>query len=305
MPVNIKPKLSIKVDLPTPGTPDIPSRMEFPAHGSRSCNNALALARWSPRVLGWLLEQRRFRQVSAERVALERWPAGTVGLLVLMLVVFTTMAVLVMLTGLKVSAAAMLAVPAMAGKPSAVGESQPNIIFILADDLGVHLAGSRHVDAQVAVDHRLAGQTAGFTDLRQFRVFRLPCRRKVVRIRDQVFLGETAGNRIHAATAAQGPSAADRVDVHAELPSRLQHGGAAREPAALARRAENDECVRAARHDDRSAAAPAAAPASSTRPPRFAVRRDPGPALLVVAHDHVGGAHGLHQGRLQRVGDRG
>ncbi|MDK9558575.1 hypothetical protein QQF73_13155 [Marinobacter sp. M216] len=64
-------------------------------------------------LLGWLLEQRRFRQVSTERVALDQWPAGTVRLLVLVLVVFSVMATLVALTGLKVSAAAMLAVPAI------------------------------------------------------------------------------------------------------------------------------------------------------------------------------------------------
>lgn len=64
-------------------------------------------------LLGWLLEQRRFRQISTERVELEQMPAGTVSLLALVLVVFAVMAVLVVLTGFKVSAAAMLAVPAI------------------------------------------------------------------------------------------------------------------------------------------------------------------------------------------------
>ncbi|AOY89235.1 hypothetical protein BKP64_14245 [Marinobacter salinus] len=61
--------------------------------------------------VGWLLEQRRFRQVSSERVTLDQWPAGTLKLLLLVLAVFSVMAVLVALTSLKVSAAAMLAVP--------------------------------------------------------------------------------------------------------------------------------------------------------------------------------------------------
>ncbi|TNE96619.1 MAG: hypothetical protein EP328_07720 [Gammaproteobacteria bacterium] len=61
--------------------------------------------------VGWALEQRRFREISSERVALAQWPAGTLGLVVLVLAVFTVMFALVTLTGLKVSAAAMLAVP--------------------------------------------------------------------------------------------------------------------------------------------------------------------------------------------------
>lgn len=62
-------------------------------------------------LLGWLLEQRRFRQVSAERVALDGWPQGTGKLMQLMLAVFAGMGLLVALTDLKVSAAAMLVVP--------------------------------------------------------------------------------------------------------------------------------------------------------------------------------------------------
>eukprot|EP00003_Mantamonas_plastica_P015073 TRINITY_DN25775_c0_g1_i1.p1 TRINITY_DN25775_c0_g1~~TRINITY_DN25775_c0_g1_i1.p1 ORF type:complete len:458 (+),score=41.67 TRINITY_DN25775_c0_g1_i1:79-1452(+) len=61
--------------------------------------------------VGWALEQRRFRAVSSERVALTRWPAGSFSLVVLVLVVFAVMGLLVLFTGLRVSAAAMLAVP--------------------------------------------------------------------------------------------------------------------------------------------------------------------------------------------------
>ncbi|MCM0614092.1 hypothetical protein KFJ24_16510 [Marinobacter sediminum] len=63
--------------------------------------------------VGWLLEHRRFRQVSSERLVLEHWPAGTLKLVLLVLLVFAVMAGLVALTSLKVSAAAMLAVPAV------------------------------------------------------------------------------------------------------------------------------------------------------------------------------------------------
>ena len=64
-------------------------------------------------VIGWLLEHHRFRQVSAERAALEQMPRGTLRLLGLVLFVFVVMAVIVFLTDFKVSAAAMLAVPSV------------------------------------------------------------------------------------------------------------------------------------------------------------------------------------------------
>ncbi|MGF2735691.1 hypothetical protein [Marinobacter sp. DUT-1] len=63
--------------------------------------------------VGWVLERHRFRQVSSERMALESWPAGTGRLVLLILVVFAVMAALVASTGLKVSVAAMLAVPSV------------------------------------------------------------------------------------------------------------------------------------------------------------------------------------------------
>ncbi|MBD3658346.1 hypothetical protein [Marinobacter sp.] len=64
-------------------------------------------------LVGWLLEQRRFRIVSKERVKLEAWPAGSRRLVVVVLAVFAVMALLVATTELKVSAAAMLAVPSV------------------------------------------------------------------------------------------------------------------------------------------------------------------------------------------------
>lgn len=101
-------------------------------------------------LLGWLLEKRRFQQVSAERVALERWPAGTVGLLVLMLVVFTAMAVLVVLTGLKVSAAAMLAVPAITllymlwkeRAPAAIVRESAEQVVSMSNEMGIFAASA-------------------------------------------------------------------------------------------------------------------------------------------------------------------
>jgi hypothetical protein len=64
-------------------------------------------------VVGWILEQHRFRQVSSERVALEQWPSGSLQLLGLVLIVFVVMAVIVALTDFKVSVAAMMAVPSV------------------------------------------------------------------------------------------------------------------------------------------------------------------------------------------------
>lgn len=62
-------------------------------------------------LIGWVLEQRRFRKVSSERVAVEGWLPGTGRLLFLILLVFAVMAGLVAATGFKVSVAAMLSVP--------------------------------------------------------------------------------------------------------------------------------------------------------------------------------------------------
>src|SRR6056297_210325 len=62
-------------------------------------------------LIGWVLEQRRFRKVSSERIAVEGWLPGTGRLLFLILLVFTVMAGLVATTGFKVSVAAMLSVP--------------------------------------------------------------------------------------------------------------------------------------------------------------------------------------------------
>lgn len=62
-------------------------------------------------LVGWVLEHKRFRLVSSEREPLDTWPAGSVRLLLLVLVIFTCMAALVQFTEMRVSVAAMLTVP--------------------------------------------------------------------------------------------------------------------------------------------------------------------------------------------------
>lgn len=61
--------------------------------------------------IGWLLEYRRFNQVSAERTLLQGWPTGTGRLVAVIATVFALMAVVVLTTPLNVSRAAMLSVP--------------------------------------------------------------------------------------------------------------------------------------------------------------------------------------------------
>lgn len=62
-------------------------------------------------LVGWILEHKRFRLVSSEREALEHWPDGSGQLAFLVTIIFVAMALLVQLSGLKVSVAAMLTVP--------------------------------------------------------------------------------------------------------------------------------------------------------------------------------------------------
>ena len=45
-----RPKRSMKVDLPTPGTPVMPSRTDLPVCGSTAASSASARSRWSARV---------------------------------------------------------------------------------------------------------------------------------------------------------------------------------------------------------------------------------------------------------------
>jgi len=63
--------------------------------------------------VGWVLEKRRFRAVSRERMPLGQWPVGTRRLLAVMATVLGLMMLLVNATGLNVSQAGMLAVPSV------------------------------------------------------------------------------------------------------------------------------------------------------------------------------------------------
>lgn len=115
-------------------------------------------------LIGWVLEQRRFREISSERIAVEGWLPGSGRLLALILVVFALMAVLVATTGFKVSVAAMLSVPTVTllymiwqegGLLSVLKESAGQIwtmqnemaIFAASAILGVALSGVIPADA--------------------------------------------------------------------------------------------------------------------------------------------------------------
>lgn len=88
-------------------------------------------------LVGWVLEHKRFRLVSTERQPLDQWPAGTGRLAMLVLVIFLAMGLLVQLTELRVSVAAMLTVPVVTflymwwhdrSLRGAVGESVNNML---------------------------------------------------------------------------------------------------------------------------------------------------------------------------------
>ncbi|MDX1457195.1 MAG: hypothetical protein R3276_06375, partial [Marinobacter sp.] len=64
-------------------------------------------------LVGWLLEHRRFRLVSEQRISLQGWPRGCGQLVLVVAAVLGLMALLVAFTDFNVSRAAMLAVPAV------------------------------------------------------------------------------------------------------------------------------------------------------------------------------------------------
>lgn len=64
-------------------------------------------------IVGWILEQHRFSQISSDRVAIQQLPEGSLKLLGLILVVFSIMTNIVIFTDFKVSTAAMFAVPSV------------------------------------------------------------------------------------------------------------------------------------------------------------------------------------------------
>lgn len=80
-------------------------------------------------LVGWVLEQKRFRQISEERVKLDGWPPGTGRLVLVIAVVLGLMAMLVYFTGFNVTRAAMIAVPLVAVSYMLLTDWQPVAIF--------------------------------------------------------------------------------------------------------------------------------------------------------------------------------
>lgn len=64
-------------------------------------------------IVGWILEQHRFSQISSDRVVIKKPLEGSLKLLGLILLVFTIMFSIVIFTDFKVSTAAMFAVPSI------------------------------------------------------------------------------------------------------------------------------------------------------------------------------------------------
>ncbi|AZT82329.1 hypothetical protein EHN06_01540 [Marinobacter sp. NP-4(2019)] len=122
-------------------------------------------------LVGWLLEHRRFRLVSSEREPLESWPAGSGRLLLLVLVIFTCMALLVQFTELRVSVAAMLTVPVVTllymlwhdGAPAAVAREASDNMLGMSNEMSIFAGSAGLGVALVAVIPAdvLAGMASG------------------------------------------------------------------------------------------------------------------------------------------------
>lgn len=80
-------------------------------------------------LVGWVLEQKRFRLISEERVRLEGWPPGSGLLLLVVGVVLGLMAALVYGAGFNVSRAVMIAVPVVAVLYMLLTDRQPGQVF--------------------------------------------------------------------------------------------------------------------------------------------------------------------------------
>ena len=75
--ISCAPKVSIKLDLPTPGTPEIPSRMERPVCGRTSVSKASASARWFGRVDSIrVMARARARRLPASRSCVREGETG-------------------------------------------------------------------------------------------------------------------------------------------------------------------------------------------------------------------------------------
>src|SRR4051812_12132184 len=115
----------------------------------------------------------------------------------------------------------------------------------LPNHLPVDLALRRDVDDHVAPDMGHAPEAAVMVEALPVAVLGLhrPERGQVVRRRRDPMLGEGADALLDLAAAADPTSAADRIDVDAETASGVEHRRPAREPAAPARRREDDERI--------------------------------------------------------------
>ncbi len=121
----------------------------------------------------------------------------------------------------------------------------------LAHHLVMHLAVGRHVDRDVRLHARLAAEAAPGGDAEALaqpalgRTLRADARRA----RDDAVFRELAVDDLHLAARADGPAAADRIEIHPERPRGREHGRATGEAPALARGRENDQRIpRAAAH---------------------------------------------------------
>ena len=180
-------------------------------------------------------------------------------------------------------------------------------VGLLADDLAVELALGRDVDDEVTGD---AGRAAEAASLRETTIGRVPRlhlggRREVEAVETIAVLRVLALGDLDLAAAADAAAAADRVEVDAEPPRRLEHGRAVLEPSSPAGRGEDDECV-GRRHDAalRRPSRPPRRPRVTSPPGRVPVPGDPVRAVRVVAHQHVGRLHRLEHLRVERARDR-
>ena len=118
-------------------------------------------------------------------------------------------------------------------------------VGILADGLRVDDRVLRHVDDEIAEDLRRAGQAAPFGQAAHALValFLGALGRDVVVGGDDLVLGEIAFLHLDLAAPAGGASAADALDIDAELARGIEHRRADRKPPALAGRHEQHERI--------------------------------------------------------------
>jgi hypothetical protein len=115
----------------------------------------------------------------------------------------------------------------------------------LAHDLSVQLTGRGDVDQYVAQQPGMTRETltGRETVTKREALFRLGDRTEVLRLRSDSELRKFAFGEQNLATTADAAPAADRVQIHTELTSRLEQGGPDREAPPLARRSEDDKGV--------------------------------------------------------------